>query len=121
MDFAFYTVTSIHGFTSMLTVVCAKNRMLWVLPNASKISPVCIIHLMMTTLMNEQKPCKHVRVYEDSELENSTDVKNLLVDEFKISMETTGGDAYWINGNNERHNIIIKIWLEHLFLVLTSM
>ena len=37
-------------------------------------------------------------------LENSTDVTNLLVDDFKMSMETTGGNALWTNGNNERHN-----------------
>ena len=32
-DFAFYNITSIRVSTSMLTVVCAKTRMLWVLPN----------------------------------------------------------------------------------------
>ena len=26
MDFAFYNVTYIHGFTSILTVVCEKTR-----------------------------------------------------------------------------------------------
>ena len=29
---------------------------------------------------------------------------NLLVNDFKISMETTGGDASWLNVKNERHN-----------------
>ena len=37
-------------------------------------------------------------------MENLTDVTNLLVNEFKIYIETTGGDASWINVNNERHN-----------------
>ena len=37
-------------------------------------------------------------------MENSTDITNLLIDEFEISMETPGGDTSWINGNNERHN-----------------
>ena len=54
--------------------------------------------------MNEQHPCTIIRVDEYSALVNSIDVKNLLIDELKISMETTGGDSYWINGNNERHN-----------------
>ena len=31
----------------------------------------------------------------------------ILVDEFRIAMETTVGDASWINGNNEIHNRII--------------
>ena len=54
--------------------------------------------------MNDQHPCKLVRVDEDSALENSTDVTNLFVYEFKISMETTGGDAYCLNVKYERHN-----------------
>ena len=86
MDFSFYNVTSVCGFTSMLTVVCAKNIVLWVFPTASKIAPVCIIRFILKTLINEQHPFKYVRVDKDSVLENSIDVTNLLVDELKISM-----------------------------------
>ena len=49
---------------------------------------------------NEQHPCRHVRVDEDGSLANSIDVANLLVDDFIISMETNGGDASCLNGNN---------------------
>ena len=111
MEFAFYNVTSIRGFTSMLTVVFAKTRMLWIFPTASKIEPVLIIRFILTTLLNEKYPCKHVIVDEDSDFTNSTDVTHLLVDEFKISIETTGGDASRINGKNERHNISIHIMI----------
>ena len=111
MEFAFYNVTSIRGFTSMLTVVFAKTRMLWIFPTASKIEPVLIIRFILTTLLNEKYPCKHVIVDEDSDFTNSTDVTHLLVDEFKISIETTGGDASRINGKNERHNISIQIMI----------
>ena len=48
-----------------------------------------------------------MRVDEDGTLEKYTDVTDLLVDELNISMEATGVDASWLNGNNERHNIII--------------
>ena len=41
-------------------------------------------------------------------MEKSTDVTNLLIEEFNISMETTVGGASWINGKNERHNISIQ-------------
>ena len=34
-------------------------------------------------------------------------IANLLVDELSTSMETTGGDISWINGNNSRHSRII--------------
>ena len=54
--FAFYNVTPIRGFTSMLTVVYTKTIMLWVSPNAFKRVPVRIIRFILTTLMNEQKP-----------------------------------------------------------------
>ena len=104
IDFSFYKITSICGFTFIITVVCAKTRILWVFPTASKITPVHVIRFILTTLMNEQHPCKCVRADVYSSFANSTDVTNLLVDELKISMETTGGDASWLNGNNKRHN-----------------
>ena len=81
--------------------------MIWVFPTASKRVHVRIIRLILTTLLNEKHPCKHVRVDEDSALENSTDIINLLVDEFKTDMETTGVDASWLNGKDEIHNISI--------------
>ena len=40
---------------------------------------------------------------EDGTQKQSTDVTDLLVDEFNISLKTTGGDASWINGKNECH------------------
>ena len=92
----------------MLKLVCAKTRMLWVLPTAPKRSTVRIIRFILTKLMNEQHPRKRVRVDEDIALASSTDVTNLLVDEFKISVETTGGDAYGINGKNGRYNRSIQ-------------
>ena len=98
MDFAFYNVTSIRGFTSILTFVCTNTIMLWVF--SPKQSPVCIICFILKTLKNEQHQCKHVIVDKNNALENSIDVTNCLVDEFRITMETTGGDASWINGNN---------------------
>ena len=53
MEFAFYNFTSIRSFTSIITVVCAKTRMLWVFPTASKRAPVRIIRFTLTTLINE--------------------------------------------------------------------
>ena len=84
----------------MITVVCAKTRILLVFPTESKQAPVRIIQFILTTLYNEQNPCKLVIVDEYGALENSRDFTNLIVEEFKTFMETTGGDAYWINGKN---------------------
>ena len=46
-------------------------------------------------------------VDEDGALEKSTDVTNPRVDNFNVYMETTGGDASWLNGKNERHTTSI--------------
>ena len=104
MEFAFYNVTSIRGFTFMLTVVCTTTRIRWAFPTASKIASVRIIRFILKIMLNGQHPYKRLIVDKDSALSNSTDVTNLLFDDFKISMETTGSDDSWINVNNERHN-----------------
>ena len=49
VDFAYYNVTSIRGFTSIITVVCAKTIILWVLPTESNQAPVHIICFILTT------------------------------------------------------------------------
>ena len=91
--------------------------MLWVFSTAFKRAHVHIIHFILKTINNEQHPSKRARVDEDSALANLTDVTNLLVDEFKISMETTGVDEYWINGKNEIHNISIHNMVKAALLV----
>ena len=60
--------------------------MLWVFHNESKKSPLRIICFILTKMKNEQYTCKNVRVDEDGALKNSTDVTNLLVDYFNISI-----------------------------------
>ena len=45
-----------------------------------------------------------MRIDEDGKFKNSTDITKILVDEFSISMKSTGGDASWLNGKNERRN-----------------
>ena len=87
MEFSFYSAIYIRCFASMLTVVCARTRMLCVFPASSKRSNVCIIRFILTTLINEQHPCKVIRADEDIVLSNSTDVTNLLVNYFRISMD----------------------------------
>ena len=93
MDFAFKKMTSIHGFTFMLTVRCKKNIILWEFPTAYKRPPVRISFFILTALKNEQHPQKIVKFDKYVTLANSTDVTNLLFDELNISMETNDGDA----------------------------
>ena len=59
VDLVFYNLTSICGFSSMITVVCSNTRMLWVFPTASKWAPVRIIRFILKTLKinNTHKIC----------------------------------------------------------------
>ena len=68
MNFVFYNVTSIRGFTSMLNVVYKNTRMIWLFTNVSKWSTIRNINSILTTLKNEQQPWKLVRVNEDGAL-----------------------------------------------------
>ena len=77
----------------MLTIVYANNIMLYILYAPSKRSPIRIIRFVLKISNNEQHPYKCVIVDEDGTLENSIDVTNLLVDEIKMFMKTSGGDA----------------------------
>ena len=52
MEFYFYSVIYIRGFTSIITVVCANTRMIWALSTTHKRAPVYIIHFILTTLNN---------------------------------------------------------------------
>ena len=86
-------MASFRGFTSILTVVCANTRMIWLFTIESKIYPVIIVRFYLTTLKKEQYPCRLVRFDEERALSKSTYVTNLLVDYFSTYMENTGGDA----------------------------
>ena len=68
IDFSFYNVTSICGFTSRLTVVCENTRMIWVCPTASKYALFSIVQFIMKIPKNEHQPCKRIRVGEDGDL-----------------------------------------------------
>ena len=69
MEFAFCNVTSVRGFTSILTGVFSNNIMIWLFHTASKLSPVRIILFILTTLNNKQHPCKCVRVDEEYDVD----------------------------------------------------
>ena len=67
--------------------------MIWVFLNAYIISPFLIISLILTTLKNGKHTYRRVRVNDCSASENSTDITNVIVDEFIIYIETNSGDA----------------------------
>ena len=58
MDFEFYNVTSIHGFTFIIIVVYKNTRIIGLFPTASTRTPVRIIHFILTTLLNKNTHSK---------------------------------------------------------------
>ena len=79
-------MTSVRGFTSVLTVLVLKAIIIWGFPNSSKRAPVMIICFILETLNNKQQPYRHVIVNEDITLTNSTGVDNFLFGDFIIPM-----------------------------------
>ena len=51
-NFVLYNVTYIRGFTSMITVVCAHNIIMWLFCLAFKQVHVLIIRFILTTIKN---------------------------------------------------------------------
>jgi len=101
MDFSFWNQTSYRGFTSLLSIIDGKNRMLWNFPTANKRPPLAIITYFFSLLAKENITIKTIRVDEDGALANSSEFTDLLVSH-NINMETTGGFASFLNGKIER-------------------
>ena len=106
--FEFYCVTSICVFTSMINGICAKTQIIWILTTTSKQSSVGFIRFILITFNNEKRQSNLMRFDKDGTLEKTTYVNGLIVDEFNAALETTGGYASRINGNNERQSSSIK-------------
>ena len=79
LDFTFYHVILVCGFTEILTVVCANTRILWIFPTASKLSPVRIICFVQKKLNNEKHPYKRMIVDEYDALGKTTEVTDIFV------------------------------------------
>jgi len=103
IDFSFWNLCSIRGFTSLLSVIDGKDRMLWNFPTTSKHVPLSILDYSFTMLDREGVTIENVRVDEDGALANNSEFSNFLINH-KISLQTTGGYASFLNGKVERHH-----------------
>ncbi len=72
----FWNVCSIRGFTSLLSIIDGKDRMLWNSPTASKSIPLSILAYLFTMLEREGVIIESVRVDEDGALANKTSLFN---------------------------------------------
>jgi len=104
LDFGFMNVTSIRGFTSYLSCDCVKTKYPFRFCTRNKRAPVDVIKWIITTLRGQGKKVQFVRFDEGGELARSKDVNKMLVEDFQIIMQTTGGYASHLNGVTEREH-----------------
>ncbi len=115
VDFSFWNLVSIRGFTSLLSVIGGKDRMLWNFPTASKRCPLQILDYLFAMLQNEGTTVQCIRVDEDGALANSSEFCDFLVQRH-TSLETTGGYASFLNGKIERHHRTIAQMVRSMIL-----
>ncbi len=109
IDFAFWDITSLRGFTSMLSIIDAKTRMLWLFCTASKGSPIHIIEYLLDMLHKENCSPMTIRVDEEGSLARCADFTKFLIHR-RLTLETTGGHSSFLNGKIERpHRTISQL------------
>jgi hypothetical protein len=101
IDFSFWNETSIRGFSSLLSIIDGKTRMLWNFPTASKRVPPEILEFFFGALSKENMPVLGIRVDEDGALANNTEFSDFLLAR-SIPLESTSGYASFLNGKIER-------------------
>jgi hypothetical protein len=115
IDFSFWNILSIRGFTSLLSIIDGKDCMLWNFPTTSKRAPLSILDFFFTMLEHDGVTIQAIRVDEDGALANSTEFSDFLVDR-KILLDTTGGYASFLNGKIERPHRTIAQMVRSLLL-----
>jgi len=101
IDFGFWDIPSHRGFTSMLLIIDAKTRMLWLFCSSTKRAPLSTLRYFFSILQREKRPAKTIRVDEDGALARNYEFTQLLIDD-RLTLETTGGYASFLNGKVER-------------------
>ena len=98
MDFAFMNTQSVRGFT----FVCVSIKYCIKFCTRYKRAPVYIIKWVLNTLKSQNKTTNYIRFDKGGELTRSYEVNNLLLEEFGIIMQSTGGNASNLNGIVEK-------------------
>ena len=103
MDFAFFNVESICGFTSTFVTICSATSYPFGFTSRSKRPPLDILKFMVTKLRNQDKKVALIRVYEDGALAISSEFMKTCHN-MNIIVQNTGADAYSINCKSESPN-----------------
>ena len=102
IDFYFWGIPSIRGFTAALLIVDARSRKQWKFLTHSKTPPLEICHWFFNQLRLSGRPIQFVRTDRGGELARSAEFCDLLV-HHSITLQQTAGYTSFLNGKAERH------------------
>ena len=95
-------VSSYDGYTSYLPFIDEASRMAWVFLTKSKDPPIDIVRAFLTLHDHSNGGC--VRTDQGGKLASSGAFRDLLMREFRYSLEPTGADSPSQNGAVEIYN-----------------
>ena len=107
LDFTFFNVTSIYGYTAGLLAIDATTRMTWGFPTRSKRPPVHILRFLIRVLRKQGRNIQALRLDEGGELARSSDFMS-VAHHLDLVVESTGGYTSSLNGKAERPFRTIK-------------
>ena len=103
MDFAFFNVESIRGFTTNFVAICSATSYPFGFPSRIKRPTLDILKCLVTTLINQDKKVAFIRVDEDGALARSSEFMKKC-HKMNIIVQNTGGDASSLNSKIESPN-----------------
>ena len=108
MDFLFFNVESIRGFTSTFVDIYSANSYPFGFESTSKRPPLGILKILVTILRDKYKKFSFIQLDEYGALARSSGFIRTCHN-MNIIVQTTGGDASSINGKceSQRRNFII--------------
>ena len=103
MNFSFFNVEIIRGFTSNFMAICSANSYPFGFPSRSKHPSLDILTFLVTTLINQGKKVAFMILYEDGALARSSEFMKRCHN-MNIIVCNTGEDAYYLHGKSESPN-----------------
>jgi hypothetical protein len=101
MDFCFFNIVSIRGFTAALIIVERTSRYIWFFPTRSKHAPIDLCYYFFNQMQRLGYPCIRARTDEDGALINNTEFCAMMYKYLGMTMESTGGYESSIKGAAE--------------------
>jgi hypothetical protein len=110
MDLAFWNTVSRRGFSTVLTLIDACSRFIWIFCTARNNPPIHILCWYIMNLRREDHTLARIRFDEDGALAGftvlagSTVRTSFICDEAHLNLKTTGGYDAFLNGKFEHPN-----------------